>query len=78
MMGALKNFRIDTFPDPVGHFGAPSSHIGISRWCGIAFGERVTLALLGWYLYQVSGQGASRNRRDQVIAIYKCRVTSIS
>ena len=47
MMGVLKNFRIDTFPDPVGHFGAPSSNSEFCRRCG---GERVTLVPLGWYL----------------------------
>ena len=43
-MGAPKNQEVDTFPDPVGHFG-------FCRWCGIAGGERVTLAQLGWYLH---------------------------
>ena len=28
-----QNLRVDTFPDPVSHFGAPGGHIGFCRRC---------------------------------------------
>ena len=44
LTGAPKNLGLDTFLDPVSHFGAPTSH-----FAGIAGGERVPPALLGFY-----------------------------
>ena len=41
-----KNLGVDTFPDPVGHFGA---HWHAVWRCGVAGGERVPPAPLGWY-----------------------------
>ena len=41
-----------TFPEPVGHFGAPKRHFGFCRGCGIASGEQMTLAPLSWYYYR--------------------------
>ena len=57
-----KNLRVDTFPDPVGHFGAPWRPYWIlqavwrCRRCGVAGGERVPPLPLGWYfiLYLLS------------------------
>ena len=45
LTGAPKNLGVDTFPDPVGHFGL-SGLLGVA---GIAGGERVPPAPLGWY-----------------------------
>ena len=42
LMGAPKNLVVDTFPDPIDHFG-------FCRLCGVAGGERVPLAPLDWY-----------------------------
>ena len=44
-----KNLGVDTFPDPVGHFGPPGGHFGFCSWCGVAGGERVSPSPLGWY-----------------------------
>ena len=50
-----KNLRVDTFPDPVGHFGAPWQPYWIlhavrrCRQGGVAGGERVPPSPLGWY-----------------------------
>ena len=46
---APKETGVDTFPDPIGHFVAPSDHFGFCKWCGIAGGKRVPPAPLGWY-----------------------------
>ena len=42
-MGAPKNLGVDTFPDPVSHFGAPSSHFGVCRLCGAAGSDQARL-----------------------------------
>ena len=42
LTGAPKNSGVDTFPNPVSHFG-------FSRQCGFACGKQVPLAPLGWY-----------------------------
>ena len=44
-----KYLGVDTFPDSVGHFGAPCGHFGFCRRCGVAGGERVPPSPLGWY-----------------------------
>ena len=36
-----KNPGVDTFQDPVGHFGATGGHFEFCRRCGVAGGERV-------------------------------------
>ena len=43
LIGAPNNLGFNPFPDPVGHFGTPCR-------CGVAGGERVPPAPLGWYL----------------------------
>ena len=48
-MGAPKNLGVDTFPDPVGHFGPPSGHLGFCRQCCVEDGELVPPAPIGWY-----------------------------
>ena len=45
-MGVPKKLGVDTFPDPVGHYG-------FCRQCGVAVDERVTPAPLGWYFQTV-------------------------
>ena len=42
-----KNLGVDTFPDPVGHFG-------FCRRCGVAGAERVPPSPLGWYFIPIS------------------------
>ena len=49
MTGAPQNLGVDTFPDPVGHFGAHWQAVRRCRRCGVAGGERVPPAPLGWY-----------------------------
>ena len=44
-----KNLGEDTSPDPVGHFGAQWQAVRRCRRCGVAGGERVPPAPLGWY-----------------------------
>ena len=46
---APKKQGVNTFPDPFGHLGPPSGPFGFCRLCGVAGGERVPQALLGWY-----------------------------
>ena len=55
MTGAPQNLGVDTFPDPVSHFWAHWRPFWIlqavrrCRRCGVAGGERVPPAPLGWY-----------------------------
>ena len=42
LLRTSKNLGVDTFPDPVGHFG-------FGRWCSVAGSERVPPSPLGWY-----------------------------
>ena len=52
-----KNLGVDTFPDPVGHFGAPWRPFWIlqavrrCRRCGVAGGQRAPPSPLGWYFF---------------------------
>ena len=43
------NLGLDPFPDYVCHFWPPGGHFGFCRRCGVAGGERVPPAPLGWY-----------------------------
>ena len=50
LTGVPKNIGVETFPDPVGHYGAPQRPFWFCGRCGIAGGERVPPAPLGWYI----------------------------
>ena len=49
LTGAPQNLGVDTFLDPVGHFGAHWHAVRRCRRCGVAGSERVPPAPLGWY-----------------------------
>ena len=44
-----QNIGVDSFPDTVGHFGAPDGHFRFCRRCGVAGGEQGPPAPLGGY-----------------------------
>ena len=44
-----KNLGVDTFPDPLSHFGAHWHAVLRCGRCGVAGDERVPPAPLGWY-----------------------------
>ena len=49
LTGVPNNLGLDPFADPVGHFGAHWQAVRHCRRCGVAGGERVPPAPLGWY-----------------------------
>ena len=57
MLRTPKKPRIDTFPDPVCHFGARGGHFVFCRRCDVAGGKRVPPAPLDWYsdIFWISG-----------------------
>ena len=55
-----KNLGVDTFPDPFGHFGAHWQAVWRCRLCGVAGGERVPPAPLGWNLGTLAKKVLSR------------------
>ena len=50
LIGGSNNLRFNLFPNPVGHFGL-SRRLGHPLTTGVAGGERVPPAPLGWYFY---------------------------
>ena len=57
MIEGSNNLRFSLFPDPVGHFGL-YGQLGIE---GVAGGERVPPAPLGWYFTEFSGCSKCKN-----------------
>ena len=63
-----QNLRVDTFPDPVGHFG-----------CCVAGGERVAPAPLGWYFphFHFYFQMLHNSKQTYSFALWAWGVTNV-
>ena len=56
-MGATKNLKVETFSDPLSHFGAPGGHFGFCRCCrrlaSAPFAARLVFLLFVTSFYNV-------------------------
>ena len=79
MTGAPNNLGLDPFPDPVGHFGAHWQAVRRCRRCGVAGGERVPPAPLGWYSIQDSNLNSTINRLlySMQVSIFRVKLSCV-